>query len=265
MTEMLMDVARKIKSLPKIHLLLATPCYGGQCHVGFVNSLISTINVLQQVDIEVEYCLLGGESLITRARNSLIAKFMSKPFTHIIFLDADVSWEAVNILRLLASGLEVCGGIYCKKAINWDRVLAGETDPERVSDLNVNRLDGRCAVGEFLPVRHLATGFMCIRKSVIDTLILKHPETKYSNNVSGYADAHDWFYNLFHAGIVDSEYLSEDYWFCNLVRDAGIEIWADTECPLGHTGNMTFRANLKKQYVDDGLGADERMISLKKR
>ena len=252
------QIVRKIKRSPEIRLLIATPCYGGQCHVGFVQSLIATINALQQVGVQIEYCLLGGESLITRARNSLTAKFMSRPFTHLPFIDADVSFEPISVMRLLASDLEVCGGIYPKKAINWDRVRGGETDPARVSDLNVNRLPGAKPVGEFLPVRHLATGFMCIRKSVIETLILKHPETKYRNNVAGYADADDWFYNLFDVGIVDGEYLSEDYWFCHLVREAGITLWADTDCPLGHTGNMTFRGNLAGRVDGDGLDADAR-------
>jgi hypothetical protein len=248
---------KKIQALPNSYILIATPCYGGMCYSNYVQSLFGVITTLQQIGVQVEFSLLGGESLISRARNAIVAQFMSKPYTHLLFLDADLVFEPESVLRLLASNLEFCGAIYPKKAINWQRVKAGEFNIEKMSDLNVNRLEGEEPVAEYLKVKHLATGFMCLKKSVIETLIYKHPDRKYRNNVAGYnAQAQDWFYDLFAVGVVDGEYLSEDYYFCHLAREAGIEIWADIKTKLGHIGQMTFWGTLQNQLEADGLDAD---------
>lgn len=271
-------LVKAIRQQPPIRLFIATPCFGGMCHTQFVQSLIALTSVLRDIGVYCEYSLLSGESLISRARNSLVAQFMSKDFTHLLFLDSDLVFEPIAVLRLLASRLEFCGAIYPKKAINWERVKSGElcspepprdtlspcgasptpcaSCPDNISDLNVNRLDDAEVQAEFLPVKHLATGFMCFRRSVIEALVLKHPDRKYRNNVAGYADCGDWFYDLFAVGVVDGEYLSEDYYFCHLARECGIELWADIKTRLGHIGQMTYWGCLENQLKSDGLDQD---------
>ena len=250
-------LVKAIRQQAPIRLFIATPCFGGMCHTQFVQSLIALTSVLRDIGVYCEYSLLSGESLISRARNSLVAQFMSKDFTHLLFLDSDLVFEPIAVLRLLASRLEFCGAIYPKKAINWERVRAPcASCPDNISDLNVNRLDDAEVQAEFLPVKHLATGFMCFRRSVIEALVLKHPNRKYRNNVAGYAECGDWFYDLFAVGVVDGEYLSEDYYFCHLARECGIELWADIKTKLGHIGQMTYWGCLENQLKSDGLDQD---------
>ena len=60
------------KNNPK--LIILTPCYGSVCFVNFVHCLMITFNLFRKYNfpIEIEFC--KGDSLISRARNNLIAK-----------------------------------------------------------------------------------------------------------------------------------------------------------------------------------------------
>ena len=53
----------------------------------------------------------GQESLGTRARNTLVANFLDNDsFTHLLFIDADIGFEAKSLKRFLEYDKEVlCG------------------------------------------------------------------------------------------------------------------------------------------------------------
>lgn len=56
------------------NLLIGTPAYGGQVHVDYVNSLL----VFQRQGIAFTLMTIGNESLITRARNTIISTFHAR-------------------------------------------------------------------------------------------------------------------------------------------------------------------------------------------
>ena len=48
--------------------------------------------------MQVEFC--RNDSLISRARNNLLAKAMSNPkMTHVLYIDTDITWKPVDIIR----------------------------------------------------------------------------------------------------------------------------------------------------------------------
>ena len=57
-------------------LLIATPCYGKVVGEGYLQSLLSSIDLLRQNNHQVKVYTLGNESLITRARNNIVAYFV---------------------------------------------------------------------------------------------------------------------------------------------------------------------------------------------
>ena len=62
---------------------------------------------------------MANESLITRARNNLVAKCMSnKDISHIMFIDADVGFDVESIYKLIAHDKDIVGGIYPRKHLN---------------------------------------------------------------------------------------------------------------------------------------------------
>ena len=76
----------------KVHI--AMPCYGGMLTESTFMSFIKWANTARQLNIDWTLETMVNESLISRARNTLTAKFLDMPdATHLFFVDADIGWE----------------------------------------------------------------------------------------------------------------------------------------------------------------------------
>jgi len=76
----------------RVHI--AMPCYGGMLTESTFMSFIKWANTARQLGIDWTLETMVNESLISRARNTLTAKFLDMPeATHLFFVDADIGWE----------------------------------------------------------------------------------------------------------------------------------------------------------------------------
>ena len=57
-------------------LMIATPMYGGMCTGHYVQGLLMTMAKMHEVGVNVAWCQIMNESLITRARNELVRIFL---------------------------------------------------------------------------------------------------------------------------------------------------------------------------------------------
>ena len=264
----------------KVKLLIATPVYGGLMYTGCAKSLMQTAVAFTKLDISFNFVCTEKESLIQRARNFMVAAFLTdKEATHLLFIDADITFSWQSIVQLLLADKEVSGGIYPKKGYNFDKIRARlaekpDIDADLLSALSLDYVfnphlekDEKGQVGmrmeqstNMIRVKDFGTGFMMIKKSAILKMIDKYPELKYTNNMAGYASASmDNFYSFFDCGIdPDTKvYLSEDYLFCKRWTDIGGEIWADLKINLNHTGTVDFRGALAPSLqIGDNLNMD---------
>ena len=268
----------------KVKVIIGTPCFGGLLHNGFFQSMLELSVNFTKLNIPFEMMTIGNESLIQRARNGIVARFMGdKDATHLMFIDADITFSWISIVKLLLSNKELCGGCYPKKCFNWDKIkhhiqknpnlkddelMAKSLDYvfnpiyHREGDNVVIKLDNGMA-----QVKDIGTGFMMIRKSVINKMISKFPETKYRNNVAGYSQgentADEYFYSLFDCCIdpVSRVYLSEDYLFCKRWIDIGGELWLDLNTNLNHTGIIDYKGCLSITIGEvDTLNKDAQIL-----
>ena len=93
--------------LAKWNVLFAIPCYDQQISEPTMMSLIKTIMYFRDHSMKFAVATIT-DSLINRARNNMSAKFMgNEQFTHMMFIDADISWEPEDILKLLWHDKEV--------------------------------------------------------------------------------------------------------------------------------------------------------------
>ena len=264
--ENLVDTVRKFLLRNKVKIIFGTPCFGGLLHNGFFQSMIELSAMFTRLGIPYEVITIGNESLIQRARNGIVAKFLSDDAaTHLMFIDADITFNWISVVKLLLSGKEFTGGCYPKKCFNWDKIKhhVGKNPSMKDDELMAKSLDyvfnpiyhkqGENQVvirveNGMAQVKDIGTGFMMIAKSVIRKMIAKYPETKYRNNVAGYGNAvmNDCFYTLFDCGIdpVSKVYLSEDYLFCKRWIDMGGELWLDLNTNLNHTGIIDYKGCL---------------------
>lgn len=274
----LFNVVSKYLSKNKTKILIGTPCYGGVVHSGYFQSMIELTSNLTKLNIEYEVINIGNESLITRARNGIVAKFLSSDdYTHLMFIDADITFPWLGVIRLLLSEKDLTGGCYPKKNINWDKIRRNVIKQNTINNKELiarsvdyvfnpvyfkegNKTIAKLQNG-FIQVKDIATGFMMIKKNVFTSLKYKYPELSYKNNVAGYhtEDTKDNFYTFFDT-VIDPEsrvYLSEDYYFCNLWRNCGGELWIDLNTNLNHCGVFDYIGCLAMNINDaDDLNMD---------
>lgn len=243
-------------SLPR-NILLGTPCYGGMLTQVYVQSLVGLLGELRSLaapgDSRISLALrTHQDSLITRARNSIVASFLDAPqFTHLLFIDADTGFEPRQIKRMLDFDEDVVAGFYPLKAFDWVRMASQAQPPmtgEQLRASGLNYVGLPCVGAEreeregFVTGQYAGTGFMLLRRQALEKLIAAHPEAKYrSANVNEPPSDHR--YNLFDCTI-DPEtgtYLSEDYTFCRRWRKLGGKVWLDLRSKLNHVGTCEFQ------------------------
>jgi hypothetical protein len=239
-------------------VFIATPCFGGLVTQGYMQSIINCIGSAGANGISLTLSMIGNDALITRCRNTLVQQFMSyQEATHLLFVDSDISFPPDAIMSLLSADRDVIGGLYPLKDRYWDevtdiRIAAGEA-PEMAS----LRYVGECAAMHeaepgtaLIRAAWVGTGFLLIRRQVIEKMIAAYPDMTYSRidaarNGKGSAHENDRAWALFDCMIDPGTgtYLSEDFAFCQRWRQIGGEVWLDTSLILTHTGASGFTGN----------------------
>jgi len=218
----------------KVHLHIGIPCYGGMVSEPTMTSFLRFILLAQQAGLNWSLDTMVNESLVTRARNNLMAKMMSNTqATHFMFIDADIRFEPDSILRMIACDKDVIGGLYPKKAlpVNYVINLRPETKIQ----------------GDIFTVDTMGTGFLLFKRDVYSKLIAAHPETKYVDDVGLGKQYEPNMYSIFDCKIDEKgHYLSEDWLFCRRWAALGGEIWAHGKVLLNHIGHYEFQGDLSK-------------------
>ncbi len=247
------------QTLQRPMVFIATPCFGGLVSQHYMLSIIGLIQSAGHAGFDATLALLGHDSLITRSRNTLVSQFLSMPeATHLLFIDADISFESQHVQRMLAFDKDFVAGIYPLKVQDWSnmamkRAVGGEalaTAPllyvGSLCEGDELERDGAFATGIYC-----GGGFMLIKRQVIERMIEAYPESRY-NKVHAFSNAKaEENYALFEC-MIDQEtkaYISEDYGFCQKWRDIGGKIWLDTEGKLTHIGSHHFIGDPRMRYA----------------
>ena len=103
-------------------IFIGTPCYGGMITADYFKSCMQLAALAASKKIELQFGTIGNESLITRARNTLVQLFMDGDYTHLLFIDADLAFNPEAVIRMLEFDKDVVTGIYPRKTIDWIKV-----------------------------------------------------------------------------------------------------------------------------------------------
>jgi len=247
----------------RIHLVVATPCFGGQVSCIYASSIFhlqSAVRSRSNIDLKVQ--MRDGDALITRARANLVTLFLDDPqATHLLFVDADIGFEPEQVFRLIESGADVVAGVYPIKRVNWNkarRMLESNRPkaPSAALDyvLEIDDPDHVAVVNGFTRVRYAGTGFLMIRRHVF-TRMCQHPayaslQFFREHSLDALAGSLNRF-ALFECMIdpATGTYLSEDFAFCKRWTDIGGEIWADLQSRLDHVGPSVFHGDVSSQFL----------------
>ena len=241
-----------------VRMFLSTPCYGGLCLEPYLTSILRLQILMIQKGYQLIIDTTENESLVHRARNVSVGRFMQKTDAeYFMFIDADVHFDPESVVRLLESGHDISVACYPKKCVMWEQAKqcvknGDQRDPAKMaSSLVVNfGATNRPVVNGFIEILDGPTGFMMIKREVFKNLEEKFPELWCKNDHQNrdFDDYHACFDCM-----IDPEskrYLSEDYAFCRRYQQTGGKIFADINTTLGHVGNLPFVA-----CMDDMLKA----------
>jgi len=99
-------------------LFIGTPCYGGMITADYFKSCMQLTAVAATNKVELQFGTIGNESLITRARNTLVQLFMDdEQYTHLLFIDADISFDPNTVMRMIDLDEEIVTGVYQEKQL----------------------------------------------------------------------------------------------------------------------------------------------------
>jgi len=247
-----------------MNILIAIPCYGGNVSNLTFHSLFNCIKPLNDMGHNLRIETLPTESLINRARNKFVTKFLdNKEFngTHLLFIDADIGFNIENIKRIIEFDKEIVTCNYPVKGFYWQQLLDRikkntDIDEKTMRDyllqFNVNLYPNTEFKNGFARVKESATGFMMIRREVFTTIMNKNPQLKYKPDLRTGIENSQNAYDFFPVGIYKEKdgvnrFLSEDYYFCRLWEECGGEIWTDVTTPITHLGSTEYHGSFITQ------------------
>lgn len=259
------DFSMDATELRKYSIMISTPMYGGVCNGLYTNSMINLVALCMKLGIGLRTSFSFNESLITRARNYHADEFLRSDCTHMMFIDADIGFDAEDVIRLLAFQVSrpeeysIIGAVYPKKVLavekmhHMARISNNPKDMLKVqADFVFNFADDKeHKTDEITEALEIGTGFMMIPRETFDMYNQTFPEYKYlpdharTEHFSG-----DREITMFFQADVDPNtrrYLSEDYWFCQKIRECGGRVWF---CPwmsdrLEHVGSHIYKGSLQ--------------------
>jgi hypothetical protein len=241
-------------------IFVATPCYGGQVHQSYMQSIIGLMQHARGSFFDVTLAMLGNDSLITRSRNTLVSAFLDMPqATHLLFVDADISFDPKQVERMLRFGEDVVAGVYPLKVLDWEHVrVTGQRGSAGGEEAALRYCGTPCEADEaesregFITGVHAGTGFMLIARTAIERVIAAYPELHYTGMLVYPPTRGNRSYHAVFDCMIDPDtgtYLSEDYAFCWRWRRTGGKLWLDTTGRLTHTGVHDFRGNPAPRYA----------------
>lgn len=198
--------------------LLATPLHNGTAEREFITGL------LQAHGLYAGWICLEGQANISRARDLLAAQFLATDCTTLVFVDGDIGFGHQDLQHLLASPFPITGGLYPRKSATkrWVCVPQPEELPPVAGQPDLRR------------VRRIGTGFLRIDRGVFETMIA-------GGQAPAFALDGKQLHHFFPSGLLDGEFLSEDYYFCELAARAGFDLYVDSRVRLRHVGRLVYQ------------------------
>jgi hypothetical protein len=208
-------------------LMIGTPAYNGMVHVDFVHSLMS----ISAAGIPYTLITTGGESLITRARNGILARFHVTPAcTHLLFLDGDIRISGESVRKLLSHDKDAIGAPVPLK-----------TPPGRDRVFNIGGIVD--AATQPVEVERIGTAAFLLSRNAVSALVADaidhgrvYPATELARGLEDLPAQYD----VFQVGVRDGQYLSEDFWVCRRLKELGIPVHADLSIRVKHYGMHDF-------------------------
>ena len=234
-------------------IFLATPVHS-ECSIHYTQALLELQQLCHAKKIKITFSLIKS-SLVTQGRNLCVAGFLESNFTHMLFIDSDIYFNAESIIKMIERDKDVLSIPYPLKTMMWDKALERikkgsiSTINDLKKSLNTYPMkvenDNDISVDKgIMEVTHSPTGCMLIKRSVFDKLIKAYPDKGIVQKtvINGqYVDKPNmWnFFDTIHDPRTKI-YLGEDFSFCKLWKDIGGKCHAYINDTIVHIGEHQY-------------------------
>lgn len=235
-------------------IFIATPMYGGMAMAAYTWAMAQTPATFMRNGLGLLYMNKVNDSVVANARNTLANQFLESQATHLMWIDADIGFNPLDIVSMVVADRDIVCGLYPKKEIDWKRVAQAVRDGVPPEELHqhtgsfvVNLITGPAGtvsadVDGLFEIGGGGTGFMLIKRGVFEAL---------ADDVRGFI-YEQTVIREFYSSTIDPEtgkMMSEDYHFCRLARDHGFKVFAAPWVRLSHTGTYVFDSPIQPDWL----------------
>lgn len=226
---------------PVTGIMVGTPMFGGQCYDAYLHGMLDLRAECAARGLPFGCVTLRNESDIKRARNRVMAEFLASSYSHLVFIDADIGFEARDVLRLVAHNFDYVGATYAKK------------NRARTDFAVVPLMEARRLRSGLIEVAALPGGFFCITRDLAMRMFQGYADRRYMLSPPERKGEpwEMWLSDLF-GSIIDPEtreYWTEDYAFSRRWRELGESVWLDPHIVLEHSGTSVFTGDPTEMFV----------------
>lgn len=205
-------------------VLVGTPALDGRVDCWFADSMFDSIKLGLYAGINIIPSILHNESVLPMARNELIASAVTHGVESLIFIDSDEQWQPEALIDLINSPYDVHGLPVINKSDKEEAYNVRLLDPKNVeSDDDDN-----------IVVNGIGTGFLKLSQKALQVLWQTHDDVIFRGKK---------LRAVCEYGMVNGEFVSEDYNLCYKLQAAGFPIWVSTRHTVNHRGTKTWSGN----------------------
>lgn len=234
-----MDFRMTKDSLKQVQILVGTPMYAMKCHGAYLSSVLSLMQLCHQLGVRIAISTICNESLLQRSRNYIADEFLRSGFTHLLFVDSDIQFRPEYVLALLMMDKDIVGGDYTNKKIDWERLVRSGLPADKLH-LLAGDLPTPAKTGDLVETHVLPTGFMLIKRKVLEKIQVAFPEYHYKpdHNFMQCFNGTRYIQMFFNSEMDEDtqELLSEYEFFCRTWRKIGGKIYTCPWMALTHIG-----------------------------
>lgn len=221
------------------NIFISTPCYSGKVDLNYHTSMMMTMKFLGENRIQhmFNYAVSTG---VDAARSKHATEFLRTKCTHFMMIDDDMAWAPDLVFRMLMENVDIVGVPYRRKMVN----------PVRFTARHGTELEYKENKPYMIKVEGVGTGMMLVKREVFEKLLPEAPAIQYNKDgpLTHMFFRHD-FVDDHH--INGKTYMSEDYNFCRLARNAGFDVWAYADEETAHMGQVAYRGSYADMLEKD--------------
>ena len=254
---------KPVKKRTDVSIFVATPVHS-DCSIHYAQGLLEFQKLCMNKNVDVSFQIMKS-SLVTQGRNLCVSGFIESGYTHMLFVDSDIIFNAQSIFKMIERDKDIISIPYPLKTMRWDKVFdkfqkgkiknADDVSkwtnvyPMKIADSHDNVQVERGVI----EVTHSPTGCMLIKRGVFDKLIKHYPDKEIIQktviNGEYVTKPHMWnFFDCLHDP-VEKTYLGEDFAFCKLWRDIGGKCHAFIDDPIAHIGEHQYEGCFADELI----------------